>query len=98
MKSLNLDDVREFLAENIVDFHERRLATLEGLSLNRLLAKNPYLFKAKNVLTAGDLVSGLLQAFLSSSEEKLFGDFLEELALFVAEKNVRRTQVQCSWC
>lgn len=86
MKSLNLDDVREFLAENIVDFHERRLATLEGLSLNRLLAKNPYLFKAKNVLTAGDLVSGLLQAFLSSSEEKLFGDFLEELALFVAEK------------
>ena len=50
------------------------------------MAKNPYLFKAKNILTAEKLISGLLDAFLSSSEEKLFGDFLEELAIFVAGK------------
>lgn len=31
------------------------------------------------------MILGLLEAFLSSSEEKLFGDFLEGLALFVAE-------------
>jgi hypothetical protein len=29
---------------------------------------------------------GLLDAFLSSSEEKLFGDFMEDLAVLVAEK------------
>ena len=86
MKPLDLTEVRDFVNENIVDFHERRIKTLEGLSLNRLLAKNPYLFKAKNILTAEKLVSGLLDAFLSSSEEKLFGDFLEELAIFVAGK------------
>lgn len=51
-----------------------------------LLRKNPYLFKAKNILTANDLVTDLLQAFLSSSEEKLFGDFLEGLAVYVAEQ------------
>ncbi len=31
-------------------------------------------------------MAGLLDAFLSSSEEKLFGDFLEDLAIFVASQ------------
>ncbi len=48
--------------------------------------KNPYLFKAKNIITAGQLIEALLDAFLSSSEEKLFGDFLETLAVFIAGK------------
>ncbi len=54
--------------------------------MSKLLKKNPYLFKAKNILTAGELITGLLDAFLSSSEEKIFGDFLEELAVFIARK------------
>jgi len=44
------------------------------------------LFRAKNILTAGELMEGLRDAFLSSSEEKLFGDFLEDLAVFVAKQ------------
>lgn len=68
-----------------MDFHSHRIKSLEGLKLDKLLTKNPYLYKAKNITTAGDLISGLLDAFLSSSEEKLFGDFLEGLAVFVAE-------------
>ncbi len=86
MDTLNLDDVREYVNENIVYFHQRRVQSLEKLTLNKLLKKNPYLFKAKNIRTAAQLVEGLLDAFLSSSEEKLFGDFLEGLALFVASK------------
>jgi len=54
------------------------------LRLDKLLKKNPYLFRAKNITTAGDFMNGLLDAFLSSSEEKLFGDFLEDLAIFIA--------------
>jgi hypothetical protein len=54
--------------------------------LSTLLRKNPYLFRAKNLTTANDLIVNLLDAFLSSSEEKLFGDFLEELAVFIAGK------------
>lgn len=84
MRILNLDKVRDYVNENIVDFHERRIKSLEELKLGKLLTKNPYLFKAKNVTTAGELISGLLDAFLSSSEEKLFGDFLEDLAIFIA--------------
>ena len=86
MNELDLDAVGAYASENIVDFHQRRLKSLEQLKLRKLLKKNPYLFKAKNITTAGDLISGLLDAFLSSSEEKLFGDFLEDLAIFIASQ------------
>ncbi len=86
MRRLKMDDVREYVSQNIVDFHNRRIRSLEDLNLNKLLKKNPYLFKAKNVVTAPDLISGLLDASLSSSEEELFGEFLEGLAGFIALK------------
>jgi hypothetical protein len=86
MNTIDLDNVRQYVNENIVDFHKRRIKSLEDLTLGNLLKKNPYLFKAKNVETAGEMVSGLLEARLSSSEEKLFGDFLEHLAVFIASK------------
>jgi hypothetical protein len=89
MDNLILSEVYEFVNDNIVDFHRRRIYSLESLDLNKLLKKNPYLFKAKNISTANDLITGLLDAFLSSSEEKLFGDFLEELAVFIAGKTYK---------
>ena len=86
MKPLDLRSVEEYVNENIVDFHERRIKPLTEMRLNDLLKKNPYLFRAKNVEKADEMIDGLLGAFLSSSEEKLFGDFLENLAVFVAEQ------------
>lgn len=90
MENINFLDVCEFVNENIVDFHQRRISSLENLSLQTLLKKNPYLFKAKNITTANELITGLLDAFLSSSEEKLFGDFLEELAVFLLQVKLLR--------
>ncbi len=87
MKPLNLDEVREYVNTHVADFHTRRLAKLEQFQLRELLRKkNPYLFRAKNILTAGELIAGLLDASLSSSEEELFGEFLEGLAVFVAQQ------------
>ena len=86
MNTLDLEKVCEYVSENIVEFHRSKIKSLEELSLSKLLTKNPYLFKAKNTTTANDLITGLLEAFLSSSEEKLFGDFLEGLAVFIAEE------------
>lgn len=87
MNSLDLNDLNEFVNTHIVDFHKNRIRTLQDLKLEHLLKKkNPYLFKAKNITTASDLIDGLLSAFLSSSEEKLFGDFLEELAIFISSR------------
>jgi len=87
VKTLDLDKVRQFVNENIVGFHQARITSLERLTLDGLLKKkNPYLFKAKHITAAGELMGSLLGAYLSSSEEKYFGDFLENLAIFVAKE------------
>lgn len=89
MRKLNLSDVTNYVNDNIGSFHESRIARLQEIKLREILKKkNPYLFRAKNILTAEKLVESILDAFLSSSEEKFFGDFLEGLAIFVASKTV----------
>jgi hypothetical protein len=79
-----LDLITGYVEEHIITFHESRLAKLRGLNLNTVLRrKNPYLFRAKNIMTAESFVRNVLDAFLSSQEETLFGLFLEEMAVFV---------------
>lgn len=51
-----------------------------------LKRKNPYLFKAKYVLTADKIIRGIVDAHISSSEEGIFGDWLEGLAIYINEK------------
>lgn len=76
--------IYRYVEENIADFHNRRIAALERLSLDKiLLRKNPYLFRVKNLLTSEQIIKGVLEAYLSSMEETIFGDWLEGLALFV---------------
>ncbi|MDF1514719.1 MAG: PmeII family type II restriction endonuclease [Anaerolineae bacterium] len=69
MNTLDLNEVCEYVNDQITVFHNRRISSIEGLNLDRLLRKNPYLFKAKDITTAGELMENLLMAFLSSSEE-----------------------------
>lgn len=85
MNKIDLTKISTYVNENISDFHDRRIKSIQELKLSALLRKNPYLFRAKNILTANDLINSLLDAFLSSSEEKLFGDFLEGLAIYINE-------------
>ena len=87
MVKLKLEDVKKYVEENIEEFHQRKYLSLKRLKLSKILTKkNPYLFKAKNILTAYDLVKNLLDAHLSSQEEGIFGEFLEGLSIFVCEK------------
>ena len=78
------EEIIRFIEPNIQQFHTRRLENLLSLQLKKILSrKNPYLFKAKNQNTAHDLVKTILDAHLSSQEEAIFGEFLEELAVFI---------------
>lgn len=87
MKSVGIPELEAFVSANIVTFHQSRIRRLESVKLHEVLKKkNPYLFKAKNITVASDLVRGILDAFLSSSEEELFGQFLEDLAIFVVNR------------
>ncbi|AGX88532.1 PmeII family type II restriction endonuclease [Candidatus Symbiobacter mobilis] len=87
MKKLNLKDVSLYVEKNIGTFHEKRIQSLDGLQLSQVLKrKNPYLFKAKYVLTAEQIIKGLVDAHISSNEETIFGDWLEGLAIFINNK------------
>jgi len=87
MEKLKIADVIEYVEINIGKFHEKRIESLNKLKLKTVLKKkNPYLFKAKHLLTAQDIIKGLTDAFISSNEETIFGDWLEGLALFINSK------------
>lgn len=89
MNEIDIDDIGAFVKGHIEQFHKDRLGALEKTNLSELLGKkNPYLFKAKNIITAQGLVASLLDAKLSASEETIFGGFLEDLAIYVAEKTL----------
>lgn len=81
-----LQAVQDYVEENIGSFHEKRLDTVKKKRLNDVLSrKNPYLFKAKSP-SVTRMITGIMDAFLSSQEEGLFGNFLEGVAVFVAEQ------------
>lgn len=87
MKKINLKDVSQYVEQNIGTFHQKRIQSLDSLKLSQVLKrKNPYLFKAKYVLTAEQIIRGIVDAHISSSEEGIFGDWLEGLAIFINGK------------
>lgn len=87
MHQLDIRDVTLYVEANIENFHKKRIDSLDSLKLSHILRrKNPYLFKAKYVLTAEQIIKGLVDAHISSNEETIFGDWLEGLAIFINEK------------
>jgi len=87
MKQLKPKDVLQYVEKNIGTFHQKRIQSIDKLKLSTVLQrKNPYLFKAKYVLTAEQIVKGLVDAHISSNEETIFGDWLEGLAIFINSK------------
>lgn len=87
MQPLDFIDVYNYVNKNIVRFHKSKIDSLCKLKLKTILKrKNPYLFKAKNILRTQDLIKALLDAYLSSQEEAIFGEFLEGLAIFINNK------------
>lgn len=88
MNNLDLPAVKKYIEENMWPrFHQKKLEKIEALRLDDIIKrKNPYLFKAKDCLTANDFVKSVLDATLSSGEETTFGNFMEEIAIFVCEQ------------
>lgn len=87
MEKINLKDVLLYVEQNIEVFHQKRIHSLDSLKLSQVLKrKNPYLFKAKHVLTADQIIRGIVDAHISSNEETVFGDWLEGLAIFINNK------------
>ena len=87
MSNLNLKNITQYVEQNIGTFHQKRIQSLDLLKLSQVLKrKNPYLFKAKYVLTAEQIIRGLVDAHISSNEETIFGDWLEGPAIYINQK------------
>ncbi len=88
MHRFDQNELQTFISEGVITpFYEVRIQKLKKLTFNSVMKrKNPYLFKAKNIQTAEGLIRYVLDAFLSSQEETIFGDLMEELAIFVCNK------------
>lgn len=84
MTEAQKEEIRAYIQTNIGEFHSKRLSSFDSLKFDKILKrKNPYLFRAKGLDTAEELVSTIMDAHLSSQEETVFGDFLEGLAVFI---------------
>ena len=82
-----INSIAQYVEQHIGEFHASRIAKLQSVNLKELLSrKNPYMFKAKNIVTAGNMVESIASATMSSAEESIFGNWMEGVAMFVAEK------------
>lgn len=98
MKKLNIKDVSQYVEQNIGIFHQKRIQSLDSLKLTQVLRrKNPYLFKAKYVLTAEQIIRSIVDAHISSNEETIFGDWLEGLAIFINSNVYDGKKIRNHW-
>lgn len=68
------------------EFYKSLTKKLENISVKKILKKkNPYLYRAKGIQDAARIVDSILSAYISSSEETIFGNaFFEPLAVAVS--------------
>ena len=78
-----INKISDYVEKNVGEFHAARIAKLQKINLKELLSrKNPYMFKAKNIVTAGAMVENLASVYMSSAEESIFGNWMEGIAHF----------------
>jgi hypothetical protein len=80
--TLEPDKLEALIRRCLDDFYERRIDKLKKLRLRQVLRrKNPYLFKALGTEQAAEIVKKILEAYISSSDESIFGDaYFDQIA------------------
>ena len=71
------------IAKALEMFYESLIEKIDGLDIKKIMKrKNPYLYRAKAMQSAAEIVESVLSAFVSSSEETIFGNcFFEPIAI-----------------
>lgn len=71
------------IANGLDNFYKSLIDKTNKLDIKKIMKrKNPYLYRAKAVQNANDIVTSVLDAFVTSSEETIFGNcFFEPLAI-----------------
>jgi len=79
---MDTKELESLISKCLSDFYESRLQKVKGVKLHAFLRrKNPYLFRALGIQKASEIVERLLSAYISSSDETIFGNaFFEPIA------------------
>ena len=77
------------IASGLETFYGTLIEKIDGLNIQKVMKrKNPYLYRAKAMQTATEIVDLVLTAFVSSSEETVFGNcFFEPIAIAASGGN-----------
>ncbi len=83
------EEVAKAIAQALDDFYTSLIEKIDGLDIVKIMKrKNPYLYRAKAMESASEIVDSVLSAFVSSSEETIFGNcFFEPLAIAASGGN-----------
>ncbi len=83
---MDTEQLQGLISKCLQDFYQRREKKLASLKLREFLRrKNPYLFRALGTQNASEIVTTILNAYISSSDETMFGDaFFEPIALLAS--------------
>ena len=82
----NEPEVIQAVSVALTEFYDALTKKLDEVNLNKILKrKNPYLYRAKGINNATQVVENILSAYISSSEETIFGNtFFEPIAIAVS--------------
>lgn len=82
-------EVINAIAVALENFYKSLIEKIDGLDVVKIMKrKNPYLYRAKAMENASDIVNSVLNAFISSSEETIFGNcFFEPIAIAASGGN-----------
>lgn len=83
------EEVTQAIATALEEFYNSLIAKIDTLNINKIMKrKNPYLYRAKAMQNASEIVESVLMAFVSSSEETIFGNcFFEPIAIAASNGN-----------
>ena len=81
--------VVQAIATALESFYASLIQKIDSLNIQKVMKrKNPYLYRAKAMQSAAEIVDSVLTAFVSSSEETIFGNcFFEPIAVAVSGGN-----------
>lgn len=77
------DAIVEAIANSLDIFYTTLIDKVDNIDIKAIMKrKNPYLYRAKAMQNAAEIVDSVLTAFISSSEETIFGNcFFEPIAI-----------------
>lgn len=87
--SYNEEMVIKAISSALENFYSSLIEKIDKLNIKKVMKKkNPYLYRAKAMQSASEIVDSVLNAFVSSSEETIFGNcFFEPIAIAASGGN-----------